>query len=401
MPSNCLQPSRNRAPPIPPTSTVSLTSVDPAISGCPADPGWIGAGAEDVDPLPPPRPQLPLTDVGAVCSGKDPEQTTTTLSKRHRGHRQRPPSGSAAPEPTAARRRAGIRPRTGTGRCRSTRPSGCRRTSPAARTTHPRVAAARFGTEISSTISTSGAHGVNGRTAASVFADRNGATMPQPSSPGTGIRFRMAATNCSSARYGHGDTEHLRQRRRHQRQHDAGSEVGERTGRADRGPSDRRADPAVLDQHRATGQRHPADGQDDQRQHERHRRIRVPQRVQGQVAAAADRGVAAGQRHRRVRELVQAQRDQPATHDEDEDPDADRRRRVGAGDRRACGDRQHGREDQHTPVPPGPAGSAGRIDVRDRWSRSPIVPTAGRAHRAEPDNAQQFPTTRCGLAHSG
>src|SRR5580704_8463604 len=74
--------------------------------------------------------------------------------------------------------------------------------------------------------------------------------------------------------------------------------------------------PAAVDVDGAAGKPDAAQQQERQRDDQRGDRVDVAQRVEGQIALLAHAGVAAQIRHGRVRELVQAERKDPADQDE-------------------------------------------------------------------------------------
>ena len=190
---------------------------------------------------------------------------------------------------------------------------------------------------------------------------------------GLGAQMRLQGAVAVQPRYGqdiqhergdlqeaqerHGGPEHRmlrvsQQCGRHQQQRRE-REVGERAGEADQTSltlgHERRPHP-----HRTAGQPDAADGDDQHRQHDREQRIRVLERVQGQIAAHRDVVVAESPRGERVGEFMQAERHHPAGDDEDEDadvgqrPDRVRRKpRQHGTDRRHRDDRQEDRAGSH------------------------------------------------------
>ena len=144
--------------------------------------------------------------------------------------------------------------------------------------------------------------------------------MPQPSRPGHGMRLKISAVTCSSARnasavYKHrrrlGDLRHGGKHRHQQRQHDRGAE---RTARRHQRSIDRPAQIMQVDVDGAAGQPDAAQRHDDERKDDAVLQVGVAQWIERQVALVANRPVAAVIRDDGVPELVQAERD----HESDE-----------------------------------------------------------------------------------
>ncbi len=133
----------------------------------------------------------------------------------------------------------------------------------------------------------------------------------------------------------------------------------------------------MVDEHGPAGKANAAQQHEDERQHDAEHRMRVPQRIESQVPAVHHRFVTVAVGDESVRELVQAQRDDPGGEHEEERHDArgaDSEEECYAGEQR---DRDEPEEDRARAA--SAAGGAGGLRVGHE-----IVPTQLLPSQLEP-----------------